>query len=129
LKFHFSIGGYFGDHFEVVLKNVELYFYVTNNSIFKQFKKPTHKVLITGDIDWQNLIKYIDELKWKKKHETLVLDGTQWELIFISENKKLKCFGSNAYPLYFNKFIALLKKITNKHRISNTLPNNFYNLS
>ena len=125
MTFQFFIGGYFSGHFEVVLKNDELNFFVSDFPMRIEHEEPTHIVSIKGDIDWQNLIKYIADLKWKRKYETEILDGIQWELTFKNGNKKMNCYGSNAFPSDFGNLTTLIKNITTKHKIPDELVEKF----
>lgn len=125
MTFQFFIGGYNSGHFEVVLKNDELYFYVSDYPMQIERQEPTQIISIKGDIEWQKLIKYIDDIKWKRKYESNILDGTQWELTFKNETKKMNCYGNNAFPADFDNFTTLLKKITTKHKIADELIENF----
>jgi len=124
MTFRFYIGGYHSGHFEAVLKSDKLYFFISDYPMRIVHEEPTHIFSIVSDMEWQNLINYITELKWKRKYETNIFDGIQWELIVKNENKKLNCSGSNAFPLDFFSFIALLKKITLKHNIPDALLDN-----
>jgi len=117
MMFQFYIGGFFSGHFEVVLKNDKLNFFVSDYPMRIEHEKPTHIVSIKGDIDWQILIKFIADLKWKREYETEILDGIQWELTFKNGNKKLNCYGSNEFPSHFGNLTTLIKKITTKHKI------------
>lgn len=121
MTFQFFIGGYFSGHFEVIFKNEKLLFFVSNIPLSVELAKPTHIVSIKDDIDWQNLIKYIADLKWERKYETGILDGIQWELTFENENKKMSSYGNNAFPADFDDFTRLLKKISRKHKIPDLL--------
>lgn len=125
MEFRFFIGGYYSGHFEVVLKNGELHFFVSDYPIRIEQQEPTQIIPIEGDIAWQNLVKYIDGLKWKRKYENDNLDGTQWELTFESDTKKMKCYGSNTFPIEFDNFAKLLRRITRMHKISDDLLRNF----
>ena len=118
MEFQFFIGGYDRGHFEVVLKNGELHFFVFDYPISIEQQEPTAIIPIEGYIDWLNLVEYINGLKWKRKYECGILDGTQWELTFESDTKKMKCYGNNVYPKEFDNFIKLLKIITAKNKIS-----------
>lgn len=121
MTFQFFIGGYFSGHFEVVLNNDELHFFVSDFPMRIEQEEATHIVSIKEDIDWQNLAKYVADLKWKRKYETEFLDGIQWELTFKNEIKKMNCYGSNAFPTDFDNLTTLIKKITTKHNIPDEL--------
>jgi hypothetical protein len=121
MKFQFYIAGYFYGHFEVVLKNDELLFYISDYPISEDSAEPTHAVLIKDDTNWQNLIEYLTDLKWKRKYETENLDGIQWKLTFVSGIKKVNCYGSDDFPSDFVELTTLIKKITTKHKIPDRL--------
>ncbi|MBK9480364.1 MAG: hypothetical protein IPN99_16250 [Bacteroidetes bacterium] len=125
MRFQFFIGGYSSGHFEVVLKNDELCFFVSDYPMQIERQEPTQIISIKGDIEWQNLMKFIADIKWKRKYESDILDGTQWELTFKNETKKMNCYGNNAFPADFDNFITLLKKITTKHKIPDELLEDF----
>jgi hypothetical protein len=111
------MGGYLGQHFEVYLEKDNLLFFDRHSKMLDL--PPKHEISVKDDDDWYELIKYMETLNWKRKYfDNNIIDGTQWELFFISENKKLECFGSNEYPTNFDKFVNLLKRITKKHYIS-----------
>jgi hypothetical protein len=86
--FQFFIGGYNSGHFEVVLKYDELHFFVSNYPMQIECQEPTQIISIKSDISWQNLMKYVAEINWKRKYESDILDGTQWELTFNTKPKK-----------------------------------------
>lgn len=54
---------------------------------------------------------------WKDKYyDNDVCDGTQWELIIRLQNRnKIRKSGSNEYPLYWNRFIKIMKKYTGEN--------------
>ena len=126
MSFHFSIGGFFSGQFEDVLKSDELHFFVSDFSFPTEHQDPTQIVSIKGDMDSNNLLKYLVDLKWKRKYDSDCLDGIQWELTFKNENKKMKCYGSNAFPSDFGDFTTLLKKIITKHKIPNGIGGTIY---
>lgn len=120
--FRFFIGGYFSGHFEIILKNDELRFFVSEYPMRpNEHDEPTHIVSLKDNIDWQNLVNYITGLNWEQKFWSEILDGIQWELIFKNESKEINCFGSNAFPADFDKLTRLIKKITQKHNIPDDL--------
>lgn len=53
---------------------------------------------------------------WEKEYvDQDILDGTQWELKIQFENGEEKeCYGSNAYPIYWDELLDLLKPFFKK---------------
>jgi len=119
MKFDFSIGGYFDSQFRVVLKDDELHFFISQFPFSIEMEEPTHIVFIKKDILCNDLIQFLNNIKWKRKYESEILDGTQWILVFENHNKVMKCYGNNSFPEEFENFINLIKKIMVKHNISN----------
>jgi hypothetical protein len=119
-KFKFFIGGFFGTSYEIKLKKEDLLFYISDRSFPRNLLNdiPTHTIPVKDNSDWQKLIKFLESQSWKPQYTSYdVLDGTQWEISFNSENSKLKSSGSNEYPTEFKKFMRLLNAITRKHSI------------
>lgn len=119
MKFKFFIGGYHGNHFEVVLQKEDLCFFVDDIPMgIWEDTKPNYIISIKQDEDWQDLIKLMESLKWKRKYcDNEIMDGTQWKLVFKSSHNKLNCYGSNEYPEDFDAFINRLSLFTKKHKI------------
>jgi hypothetical protein len=119
-KFKFSIGGFFGTSYEIKLKKEALLFYISDRSFPRDLLNdiPTHIIPVKENLNWQKLIKFLESQDWKPSYfNEDILDGTQWEISFTSENSKLKSSGSNEYPTEFKKFMRLLNAITRKHSI------------
>ena len=115
-KFNFFIGGYFGTNFHVKLKKEELHFYISNYHIDFSCEKPRHIITIKDNLDWQKLVEFLNLQNWKREYKNDdILDGTQWEISFVGEKSKLTSYGSNEYPIEFNKLIRLLRKIARNH--------------
>ena len=124
MKFRFFIGGYFSSHFEIFLKKDNLLIFDYECPFNIDDQKPTHSISINDNIPWQNLVNYIEGLKWQRNYNSDALDGIQWELTFENQNKKMKCFGNNAYPTEFDNFTSYLKKIIANYNISDELLSN-----
>jgi hypothetical protein len=117
-KFKFYIGGYFGTSFLVKLVKDELHFYISDYPVDFSSEKPRHIIPTKDNLDWQKLVKFLNLLDWKRHYKNDdILDGTQWEISFVGEKSKLTSYGSNEYPIEFNKLIRLLRTITRKHFI------------
>jgi hypothetical protein len=115
VQFTFFIGGYFGSHFELVLKKGELTcFFSEKNGSDAAIK---YIFSIEEDPDWQLLLQFLQTLKWKKHYDNGSLDGTQWSLKFRHKDIQLNSHGSNSYPNEFKKLLQLLNTICGKHGI------------
>ena len=116
VKFKFFIGGYFGGHFELVLKKKHLVGIISDYP-FPPLS-PSHSFPIKDDPDWMTLLQYLKTLKWKATYvEAGTCDGTQWTLDFRYEDIHLKCYGSNAYPRGFKKLLQLINNVTKKYGV------------
>ncbi|RDV11835.1 hypothetical protein DXT99_23920 [Pontibacter diazotrophicus] len=75
---------------------------------------PGHdKVLAVDDIiDWQLLLEFLKACNWKRRYDSNILDGTQWELTVSGKGISVRSYGSNAYPENFDMFLMLLNKVT-----------------
>jgi len=111
-KVEFYSGGYFGGHknIEVGLLDSSKIPSIKGNSLGFPFLKPETWELVK--------IKLFYEIKvqnWTEDYVDLnVLDGNQWELnITLMSNKKIKIYGSNAYPSNFKKLKEMFENIDN----------------
>jgi hypothetical protein len=109
MVFEFSIGGYFSGNFHFILKDEILYCSQTNSHSGDAEVKP---IDISQDERWEKLISFLNTLTWKGKYEKPILDGTQWQLKFTDKGFKLRASGSNDYPEDFEKFLELVREVT-----------------
>jgi hypothetical protein len=45
--------------------------------------------------------------QWRRRYDSPVLDGEQWELTLAAGVRSKKCYGSNAYPGFGGKPVEL----------------------
>ena len=109
--FNFYIGGFHVDSNRVYLENNTLY---QDSPMHEdEPRQPfTEGLRLTDeqiDLFWKRLDE-LDVWNWDKEyHDPDTLDGTQWNLKINKQGKrKLKIFGSNAYPGNFDDFLKLL---------------------
>ena len=124
MKFNFFIGGYLGSQFEVRLQGDDLQFFISKGPMhMKSATVPNYVISVVNNKDWHKLVKFIETLNWKRTYSNDdILDGTQWALVFESEEKKLNCSGSNDYPPEFDKLTRRVNAFARKHN----LPFNMY---
>ena len=109
--FNFYIGGFHGDSDRVSLENNTIY---QDSPMHEdEPRQPFIEGLRLTDEQINLFWKRLDELEvwnWNKEyHDPDTLDGTQWTLKINKQGKrKLKIFGSNAYPNNFDDFLILL---------------------
>ncbi|WP_162054743.1 hypothetical protein [Pontibacter pamirensis] len=111
MNFDFYLGGYFRDHsYRLVLDND-----VLRISDYVGLPMPEHEMIVSVDDNkaWNELVGFLESCDWKKRNDSEVLDGTQWELIAKGKGSKISSFGSNAYPTDFDVFLALLNSVVN----------------
>ena len=96
-RFNVSVGGFFSDGFSVSLENRALI-------LQEALHRGTPPKTITPSPEaWQRFWDKLDLLgvwKWQKDYSNNdILDGTQWEIGIQLGKRRLKCDGSNSYPL------------------------------
>lgn len=111
----FGIGGFFGGHYRVKFKatpdgadvHVKHYPYSPYDcDIDKEFHISQRR--------WENMIyKLVDQLyicEWEENYvDPHIIDGTQWRLtVKEGEVSLIECYGSNAYPPYWEELIQTL---------------------
>lgn len=109
-KFHAFIGGFFGTDYTIELDGQELV-YLADETHSGEGRR--ERISPTGD-EWNTFWKQLNELgvwEWKRKYETEICDGTQWELDIKYGDKKRKCYGSNAYPDRFDEYLQAVKEL------------------
>lgn len=63
----------------------------------------------------RNELKSVNLLDWKRSyHDSIILDGTQWEIVIHKSGRNLYKSGSNMYPREWKAFCRLMKKITSR---------------
>lgn len=116
ISFYFKIGGFFGDNYMIMLIK-------SDNGAAVNFsagtgylpEEPAVKEELSSD-EWQAFIHkvfhcYIADRK-KRYVDPHVVDGTQWELeVNFINSKPLKIYGSNKYPVHWDKFIKAVNKV------------------
>ena len=115
-SFYFSIGGFFGEnHIIMVLKMEDgaIVHYTAGSGYLPE--EPTAKEQLSPE-EWKAFIHrifhcYITD--WKKRYvDPHIVDGTQWELeIHFMKRKPLKIYGSNKYPVHWDKFIRTVNTL------------------
>ena len=118
MKFNFFIGGFFGGHYELLLKKGALVCFVADYPMSRTMK-PTHIISIKDDPDWETFLQYLQTIQWKEEYESCICDGTQWNLNFRNKGVRITSYGSNNYPPDFKTFLRLLNNVTSKHGIPN----------
>ena len=109
MTFDFYLGGYARDHsYRLVLTNSSL-----SISDFVGIPITEHDKVVSVDksVDWNNLVVFLKVCNWKRRYDSNVLDGTQWELRVKGESISIESYGSNAYPDDFDEFLMLLNRV------------------
>ena len=116
----FHVGGFFGGTDEVT-------FTATNDGADVMIKhypideKYPDKELHLTQRRWNNLIyKLVDKLyvsEWEEEYvDPEILDGTQWGLtIKEGDVPIIECYGSNAYPPYWEELLQTFSYYTGLH--------------
>lgn len=109
MTFDFYIGGYFHDHsYRIILKNN-----VLSISDYVDMPIPEHdkKICVEGSIEWLRLLAFLKCCNWKRRYDSVIMDGTQWEIEAYNDDIRVKSYGSNAYPDDFEQFLKMLNKV------------------
>ena len=109
-----SVGGYFGGYYEanIDLTNLETTWRFNEGGTEETSKKTIHVAIAQAFIEE---LKIINLLNWKTKYiETGVCDGTQWSVEILTDGRSIKKYGDNKYPLEWESFCKLIRKITNR---------------
>lgn len=97
LRFNVSVGGFFNGGFSVGYENGTLI--VQKGTPYD----PSTEHIAPSPEAWQTFLGKLDLLgvwKWQRSYWNHdVLDGTQWAVDIKFGKKRLKCEGSNSYPL------------------------------
>jgi len=109
MTFDFFIDGYFHDHNYRLVLNDD----ILSISDYAAIPVPEHdkKISIYSNQDWEILLEFLKQCKWKRRYESEILDGTQWNLKIMGNGVRINSYGSNAYPEDFKDFLTLLNKV------------------
>lgn len=115
----FSVGGYFGPNYRVVVKSIEGNKYIFYARSSYGLPHDFNQRMSLDDGQWDAVARELTRMEipcWKKDYfDHDILDGIQWDLsLRFSSGLKLKKFGSNAFPVYWDKFLQLLHKYTGR---------------
>ncbi|WP_181305534.1 hypothetical protein [Rufibacter sp. XAAS-G3-1] len=105
MVFEFFLGGYGQSNFWVNLQDGQLFFEEGYSGL--RLHEAT-AIPLAGTKEWPELEAFLTNCRWKKRYDSPILDGTQWELKLKTATRSLKCYGSNAYPPDFYHFLTLL---------------------
>lgn len=68
-------------------------------------------VSLVNNKEWNEMIQYLHTRKWKERYDLEACDGTHWHLLFRDGKKRIRSYGSNAYPPGFKKIVGLLNNV------------------
>lgn len=111
-KVEFGISGYFTGS-EDVTYIIEGDTVTTDVKRFDYNNPPKEEPIAEEEMDKETLIDGLARLhigEWRRKYDdSMVCDGTQWDLkLYFSNGKKpIKIYGSNLYPYNFNRLLEL----------------------
>lgn len=109
MTFDFYLGGYGRDHsYRIVLHNDNL---VISDYIGIPMPEHNEKVSVVMNEDWDRVVEFLTRCRWKRKYDSGILDGTQFEIKAKGDAININSYGSNAYPDDFDEFLALLNSV------------------
>ncbi|MEN9337102.1 MAG: hypothetical protein RLZZ500_2089 [Bacteroidota bacterium] len=106
-------------HLAIELKGNQLWVHRNLHAfIFDKFP-PEQVVDTVNNPKWESLCSFLEQQQWEKEYiDPVIMDGSQWEMIYQSPTKKMKCYGCNEVPSNFSAFMkhidALIKKGKNE---------------
>ena len=107
MTFSFYLGGYGRNSYRLTLHNNEL-----RCSEYYGVPPDFDKVIsVEGNKQWNQLMIFLKGCDWKRRYDSSILDGTQWDLKVRGEGVHITSHGSNTYPENFGEFLALLNKL------------------
>ncbi|MBG0765437.1 MAG: hypothetical protein H0S78_11300 [Tissierellales bacterium] len=57
----------------------------------------------------------VDILSWDLEYiDSDILDGTQWDVIIVTNEKNIEVVGSNKFPEKWTKFCQLVREVSGK---------------
>lgn len=109
MSFDFYHGGYGRDHsYRIVLQKDNL---IISDYIGMPMPEHDGKVSVVTNEDWDRVVEFLTCCRWKRRYDSGILDGTQWELRAKGAGININSYGSNAYPDDFDEFLALLNSV------------------
>ncbi|WP_299818067.1 hypothetical protein [uncultured Pontibacter sp.] len=107
MTFNFYIGGYGRDSHRFTLDNSRL-----RCSEYYGIPSDHDKIIsVAENEDWGKLLNFLKGCDWKRRYDSDILDGTQWELKVKAPRIHINSYGSNAYPENFGEFLVLLNRV------------------
>lgn len=109
MTFDFYLGGYGRDHsYRIILKNDSL---IISDYIGIPMPEHDKTFSVVKNEDWDKVVEFLTRCDWKRRYDSDILDGTQWELKVKSDGVNINSYGSNAYPEDFDDFLLLLNSV------------------
>ena len=106
----FSVGGYFEGFTTIIISKTQKGALVRVEKTFSEELSP--KEYQISRRKWQGILNklyyriYLNE--WKKRYDSDILDGTQWELEISMTNRRTRFYsGNNNYPPYWKELCKI----------------------
>jgi hypothetical protein len=125
-KLHFEIGGFFGESHAVEWRDGYLWYRWTENPGML----PTETKIAPPAQVWESFWRAVEAAgvwQWQKKYVSNVCDGTQWSLQLQLGDRRVRCYGSNAYPgvadadyarsVQFSQWLRAVRALTGEQAI------------
>ena len=109
IELKFEIGGFHQGHDRLILKGNRI-------SVIGCEVNGTPFTHIPFAEKWLEFTQNLEQLKvwdWQQRYDSNIIDGTQWSLLIRTAYSEINCWGSNAFPPDFNKFITSINKLIN----------------
>lgn len=117
MRFHFHIGGYFCECFELVLEGADLRVFLSQFPEPSRFEAPICCLSLHEQALWQPLVCFLDHSRWAEEYTNGALDGVQWQLVYENGMRKIVSSGSNVYPKVLKELLCILKQMMEPQHI------------
>jgi hypothetical protein len=96
-KLHFEIGGFFGENHEIEWRDGYLWYRYTENPSVTAVETEITPEPAQWERFWRE-VEAAEIWQWRPKYDSDICDSTQWSLEIQHGDRRVACYGSNAYP-------------------------------
>jgi len=106
-----SVGGYWGDNYDVEIDIVHLIVTWKRSGNGVEVKETRKRIRESTKDHFLEQLKHTDLLNWKAKYLDMeICDGTSWSIEIITDAKNTRKYGINKFPEEWDPFCQLIAK-------------------
>jgi hypothetical protein len=109
-----SVGGFFGGYYSVDLnfESRQLKWRLQGAGNEEYYEKRIQRKTLDK---FREGLMSVDILSWDLEYiDSDILDGTQWDVIIVTNEKNIEVVGSNKFPEKWTKFCQLVREVSGK---------------